>query len=280
MAVLLHAWDDPGAFGARCTSFLAPHEAENNLLFGLTHAIRRRRYDRWQAWTLERDDQVVSVALQTPPKNLVVSLGDEATMIALADALYEAHPDLPGVNGPEPAARAFVDRWIERSGGAFERTFAQRIYALRAVHHPSGVPGAARPASRQDLDLAMRWMFGFEGEAVGEVADEAERRSWAEARIADSELTLWEVDGVPVSMAGSSGPTPNGIRVGPVYTPRAERRRGYGSAVTAAESARRLAEGYRFCFLYTDLANPTSNSIYQRIGYEPVCDAGMYRFTA
>jgi predicted GNAT family acetyltransferase len=76
-----------------------------------------------------------------------------------------------------------------------------------------------------------------------------------------------------VSLAGFGGPTPHGIRIGPVYTPRQQRGRGYGSAVTAAVSQLNLGRGRRFCFLYTDLANPTSNAIYLRLGYEPVCDS-------
>jgi uncharacterized protein len=89
---------------------------------------------------------------------------------------------------------------------------------------------------------------------------------------------LWEDDGAPVSLAGWGGPTPNGIRIGPVYTPSHRRGHGYGSAVTAAVSEQQVASGKRFCFLYTDLANPTSNSIYMRIGYEPVCDSIDYGF--
>jgi hypothetical protein len=88
---------------------------------------------------------------------------------------------------------------------------------------------------------------------------------------------LWE-DEEPVSLAGWGGRTPNGIRIGPVYTPPEHRRRGFGSAVTAEVSARQLAAGRRFCFLYTDRANPTSNKIYMDLGYEPVCDSVYYAF--
>jgi hypothetical protein len=83
-----------------------------------------------------------------------------------------------------------------------------------------------------------------------------------------------------VSVVGAGGETPNGIRIGPVYTPPEVRNRGYASALTAAASADQLARGRRFCFLFTDLANPTSNKIYQAIGYEPVCDMDQYRFDA
>jgi predicted GNAT family acetyltransferase len=63
-----------------------------------------------------------------------------------------------------------------------------------------------------------------------------------------------------------------------VYTPPGRRGRGYATALVAALSAELLAAGRRFCFLYTDLANPTSNRIYQRIGYERVCDSAEIRF--
>src|SRR5205823_10825158 len=92
-------------------------------------------------------------------------------------------------------------------------------------------------------------------------------------------LVLWD-DGGPTSVAGFGGATPNGIRIGPVYTPPELRRRGYASALVAALSQRMLDQGRRLCFLYTDLSNPTSNRIYRAIGYEPVCDSKEYRFAA
>jgi predicted GNAT family acetyltransferase len=98
-----------------------------------------------------------------------------------------------------------------------------------------------------------------------------------DARLAGGGFALWE-DGEPVSMAGWGSPTPNGMRIGPVYTPPERRGRGYGSAATAAASAEQLAAGRTFCFLYTDLSNPTSNKIYMDIGYEPVCDSIEYAF--
>ena len=89
---------------------------------------------------------------------------------------------------------------------------------------------------------------------------------------------IWEADGKPVSMAGYSGPTPNGIRIGAVYTPKDQRRKGYASACTAGLSQHLLDLGFQFCFLFTDLLNPTSNHIYQQIGFEPVSDVDQYSF--
>ena len=128
------------------------------------------------------------------------------------------------------------------------------------------------------MDLAAAWFHAFGMEAQPHLAGTAaEARANAERWIAGGGLRLWE-DGVVVSMAGASGPTPNGIRVGAVYTPPDKRRRGYASALVAALSQEQLDTGKKFCFLYTDLANPTSNKIYQDIGYEPVCDIDEYIF--
>jgi uncharacterized protein len=91
-------------------------------------------------------------------------------------------------------------------------------------------------------------------------------------------IYLWEDDDEVVSLVGAGGATPHGIRIGPVYTPPERRGRGYGSSLTAAAASDQLDRGRRFVFLFTDLANPTSNKIYRAIGYEPVCDVDMWRF--
>ena len=94
----------------------------------------------------------------------------------------------------------------------------------------------------------------------------------------DGDFAVWEDGGFPVSLAGWGGPTPNGIRIGPVYTPPERRGRGYAGALTAGVTRTLLDAGRRFCFLFTDLSNPTSNALYARIGYEPVADVDMWRF--
>jgi predicted GNAT family acetyltransferase len=158
---------------------------------------------------------------------------------------------------------------------------AQRIYQLEAVSPVRGVPGSLRRATTADRELVIDWMTAFHAEAGSTAEPRRAALRAAETRLdsPDSALYFW-VDGAPVSMAGYTGPTPNGIRVGPVYTPPEHRRRGYASACVAALSQLLLDDGRRFCFLFTDLSNPTSNHIYQAIGYRPVCDVDEYRFLA
>ena len=142
------------------------------------------------------------------------------------------------------------------------------------------MPGAPRRASEADLELLRRWLLDFSREALHEKEpDESRIERTLRQRLEGDEpsFLIWE-DGEPVSLAGSGGNTPSGSRIGPVYTPPEYRGHGYGSAVTAAITRARLDAGRRFCFLYTDLANPTSNKIYVDLGYERVGDSREYSF--
>ena len=139
------------------------------------------------------------------------------------------------------------------------------------------MPGRARDYEPGDRELVLRWLSAFIEEALPEglheePADILDRR----LELPDDGVVLWD-DGEPVSLAGFGAPTPNGVRVGPVYTPPDKRGRGYASALVADLTASLLAGGRAFCCLFTDLANPTSNSIYQHVGYRPVTDVDQWR---
>ncbi|MBM2822017.1 MAG: hypothetical protein HW413_763, partial [Thermoleophilia bacterium] len=173
----------------------------------------------------------------------------------------------------------FSESWAARNGPGRQRRVAQRIYRLTELRPVEHARGHARTATDADRELLVGWVNAFVAEALpqGAPGGDAERTVDARLRTGAGGFTIWDDDG-PVSLAGWGGRTPNGVRIGPVYTPPEHRRHGYGSAVTAAVTAAQLAAGRRFCFLYTDLANPTSNKIYADIGYEPVCDAIDYSF--
>ena len=149
-----------------------------------------------------------------------------------------------------------------------------RIYEIRrpptSVYQP---PGVIRPIAESDLDLVTSWLAAFVSELGA--AEPRQPAQIARTRLAAEDLYVWS-DGGPVSMAGFGGKTPNGVRVNLVYTPEANRRRGYASACVAALTQILMDRGNRYCALYADLANATSNAIYQRIGYEHLCDAAEY----
>jgi predicted GNAT family acetyltransferase len=162
----------------------------------------------------------------------------------------------------------------------------QGVYALEQVEPLDPVPGAARVAKDDDFGLLLRWWIAFGEEVLhegGPGREDAEENVRHKLRSPTGGFLLWEDDGDAVSLAGWGGPTPNGIRVGPVYTPPELRGRGYATALTA-ELSRQLLDGTlfeggrRFCFLYTDLANPTSNAIYERIGYRKVAESAEIIF--
>ena len=210
----------------------------------------------------------------------MLSLGFEPkSVLLLAEDLCEHHPTLPGVLGPVGAARSFAETWQELAGQPYRKKKAQRIHRLEKVIPVEGVPGRLRRATEADRELLMKWFVAFAAEALGEDVDPHTAARSVEAYLGTEGvgLYLWE-DRRPASTAGRSRPTPNGVTVNYVYTPPERRNKGYASACVAALSQRLLDEGYRYCFLFTDLANPTSNRIYKAIGYEAVCDVDEYGF--
>jgi hypothetical protein len=272
----IERFDDVRSFYERVGPFLGAREAEHNLLLGFRTRLERDAHafgpdDPYLAAALE-GDSVVGVATRTPPFNLVLSLMEPATAAAFADAL--AGEPLPGVIGPLDAGEAFVAHWPAPASVVVE----ERAYEATELIPPRETTGTMRRAGEADRELLVEWMTAFLEEAMGELDDVSAAAS-VDHRLADPHgaLAIWE-DGEPVAFAGYGSPTPSGMRVGPVYTPPALRGRGYASALTAAVTAEVLASGRRFCFLYTNLANPTSNSIYQRIGYRPVLDVNVWRF--
>jgi uncharacterized protein len=268
-----------GDFLEAAGDFLVAREAEHNLIFGICSSLREtpERYGEPYLAVVVRGETVVAAAIQTPPFRLVLSEVDdpEAIDVIVEDVLTR---DLPGVTGPAEQTRAFAQAWNARGGPSASLYMSERIYRLSAVRPPRPVAGRYRMAKTADRDLAIEWTEGFMRDAFGEV-DPAEVAADVDRWLArrGRTLYLWD-DGDPRSLCGVGGQTPNGTRIGPVYTPTALRGRGYASALVAAVSQAELDAGRRFCFLFTDLANPTANHIYQTIGYEPIRDVHAYRF--
>jgi predicted GNAT family acetyltransferase len=198
---------------------------------------------------------------------------------AIAHNLLEHSWFVFGVNARVPLGERFAATWTRLTGTRATPAVEERVFELREVIHPRYSPGRMRHATPDELELVAQWYVDFVDEALTGVeardADGARRR--AERGIAAQTIYVWD-DGGPVSLAGVARPTPHGITIGPVYTPPQRRGRGYASSLVAALSQRMLDEGRAFVTLFTDLANPTSNHIYQAIGYRPVCDYTLYRF--
>jgi uncharacterized protein len=272
---------DATQFLERVQPFLLRREAEHCLILGLLHELQAGEV--WGAVSplmasVEERGEIAAVVLMTPPRNLIISwTSEDSTIETIARELHAKGVGIPGVNGSAAIAQKFALLWSQLSGRSFRIHMAQRIYQLSRVISKTRAAGRLREPDEADDELLRRWRAAFSVDVEGIDREEAER-SAAHPLPKSRRPVLWDVEGVAVSMAGFSGPTPNGIRIGPVYTPPELRGRGFAGACVAALSQKLLDDGRKFCFLYTDLANPTSNHVYQTIGYEPVTDATVYSF--
>lgn len=264
---------------------LEAEEAANSLLLGV--CLRMRDLPEYvdappYLATVHDGADLVLAAMITPPHNLVLSSAhppDPNGLALVADDLIEQAWQPPGVLAPVALAQSFVELWQQRTGQSATLQVRERLFELRTVNHPVYPTGRLRLAVASDLELLARWLTAFGHEALGESSEVSEQiYKMAERAIRNGNYYFWD-NGEPVTLVGKGRPTAHCISIGPVYTPPERRNRGYASAAVAALSQALLEEGYRDCVLFTDLANPTSNSIYQKIGYRPITDFHLYLFS-
>jgi hypothetical protein len=271
------------AYLERAGGFLEVHEAENNLVFGICSNVQAdpTQYEAppYLA-TVVHGDKVVGSAIRTPPWRLVLAVMDHPGAVhRLVDDLVDE--ELPGVVGPIETADAFSEAWSRAKGLTTRRIRGTRAFRLRHVVPPRPAPGEMIRAGEAYRAVLREWLEAFHEEAIGPGGPGSDYDAAVERAIQGRgrNMYLWLDDGRPVSLTGVGGLTPHGIRVGPVYTPPELRGRGYASNLVAAASRLQLESGRSFVFLFTDLANPTANKIYQAIGYEPVIDFAEWDFT-
>lgn len=216
--------------------------------------------------------------LQTPPYPMLLAAVPPGCAGDLVAVLGEG-PGMPAaVNAATRDAQDFLAAWTAATGGTGTQRQRSRLYQLAELTPPDPpANGAARQATAADRDLLITWHEEFEAEATGAGPENAERT--VDDRLSDDGLILWEDGGEPAAMAGLSRQVAGVARIAGVYTPRPLRRRGYGGAVTTAASRTARARGAAEVVLFTDLANPASNALYQRLGYRPVEDRVLIELT-
>jgi GNAT superfamily N-acetyltransferase len=229
--------------------------------------------------TVWDNSTLVGAAIRTPPYPLVSTGLGSSGIYCAAYELARALPTLNGVRGLRRTAVAFADAWHAVTGHSTAVTTEERLYRLGALRAPDNVAGGHRDATDDDRGVLVDWVERFFGEAFGDPRDNdaGERFVSTADRIGDR-FVLWVVGGEPVSMAMVRAPASGVSRIGPVYTPPDRRGHGYGSAVTAAAAALARLHGAADVVLFADLANPVSNAIYQRIGFEPVAEMARIDF--
>jgi len=224
--------------------------------------------------SVERGGEVLGCALRSPPHQLLLTDMPIEAVDATARSVARACPTIPAVLGIPELALTFAGAWTELTGVTARPGTEQRLYRLDAVT-PLPAPGRLRRARLEDAPLVRGWADAFARDVHMRFGPGEERvAGWVEQR----SLYIWEDGAEPVSMAVAHGVTPNGIRIGYVYTPPERRRRGYAGACVADLSQRLLDEGRAFCVLYADLSNTTTNALYQRMGYRPIQDVRDYYF--
>lgn len=272
------------AFLQRAQVALLENEVANSLMLGIS--MRLRAYpERIQAapflFTIESQPRCIDLAaVMTPPHNLILHCAAGChpdALEVLANHLIANRWAIPGVIGALPGSQQFAECWAQHTGCKVHLHQNERAFELRKVIPPQQAPGFMRLAEIDDLPTLAEWMRLFIFEAMHDEMSLDLARENTAMRIEDRMMYVWDTQG-PVSMAAVGRPTPHSIAVSYVYTPPRQRGRGYASNCVAALSQRMLDEGYQFCTLFTDLANPTSNDIYQRIGYRPIIDLAEYRF--
>lgn len=229
-------------------------------------------------------DGVKGVATQTGAYLVMLShMSDPAALSTMVSAQLAHAPRIPGVMGPPDVTLAHADLWAAHTGGSYTAGMAQRILQADHVVPPTDVAGSARKVTAADHAMLRQWFADFGSEAEHLPPDKARRA--ADGMISrlghDGGAMLWlDEAGTPVSIACFKGKTPHGIRIGPVFTPEEHRRHGYGAAISAVTTQRMLDLGFQFVCLYTDATNPTSNGVYESIGFTFVADSMQYRFSA
>jgi RimJ/RimL family protein N-acetyltransferase len=274
--------DDLESYAAEAGAFLRADPVANTVPLSVIETLRAQGTDAFAAEPLfgwwRSGAEVGAAFLLTGAYPVLLSAMPRHAATALADALAD-RPTVPtGVNGSASAAQAFAAAWERRTGRAAEVRMRQRLFRLGRLRSPDALPeGAVRVATTSDRRVVRDWFTAFEEEAQG---GGPVREALIDDRLGHGGILVWEVDGAPVAMAGRTRVAAGMARVGPVYTPPAHRRRGYGAAVTAALTRSALDAGAEHVVLFTDLANPTSNKIYQRLGYRPVDDRLVLGFGA
>jgi GNAT superfamily N-acetyltransferase len=277
MPIVIVRHEDHVRFGGRARPFLMREECANCFILGLLAPPDPRAAaptplpSPGTLWmTLESDGEVIGAATQTRPIALAVTRLPTDALDPLARTLADLDWPGRGFVGPVEAVDPLASLWAERSGWPMRQRVSLRLFALTDVVPPPPVAGRMIEAPLDQLDLIARWHDEFML-SIGEPVDDPRGR--ARQMLDERRLFAWEDAGQLRCLAASAGATPNGIRINHVYTPPDFRGRGYASNLVASLSQHLLDGGRRtFCSLFTDLANPTSNKIYQQIGYRPVAD--------
>jgi GNAT superfamily N-acetyltransferase len=291
----LRFFDDPLAFLEIAADHLAAQPVVSTVVAGVADKVLADRdagipwpdgVPCWFAVVLD-GDEVVGAAMRTAKFGsypaFLMPMAEEASLL-LARALIERDEPLKAANGALPAVRVFCDEMASRLGGETRVGQHTRLFELGDLVEPEPVAGRLRPAVVDEQPLITSWYDAFMADAdeqagrqPGDTAHETPGPEDMRRRIEGGRIFVWDDEsGEPVHVTAASQPSYGVSRIGPVYTPREHRGRGYASVAVGRVSALLRDSGERAC-LFTDQANPTSNRIYEALGYRRVVDMANLR---
>lgn len=261
-------------------ALLLQKEASNHLMLGLLDYFKTTISKDVNFGYIESNGEVIYAFMQTPPNHWIladVDQLDETIITNLATLLYKNIMKVSGIQGPTSFVERFIERWQRdrKVKAIFQKS--EWIYRLDQIQVTPSEQGQLVLATKRDHALLKSWIIQF-GKEAKEPMTEIKADQLATKYIENKSIYLWEVNGIPVSMANQSMGTKNIASINTVFTPDEFKRRGFATNTVAALSQKLLDEGYRSCCLYTDKENPTSNHIYQHIGYEMVGSSVVYTF--
>ncbi|NBJ69738.1 MULTISPECIES: GNAT family N-acetyltransferase [Clostridia] len=259
---------------------LLKKEACNNLMLGILERLQREQGNCYLGW-VEKDGRLLLPFLRTPPHNWVLPdlKGDlnKEVVQCMVEQIRNGGWEVPGVIGPESYATKFAEEWGKLTNCTASIHMRELIYQLNEVKRYPQQPGELMVAKEQDLSLLIDWLQQF-GKQAGEDISLQRAEQIARRFITEQSAFFWRVNDQLVSKVNRSRTTRNGATINAVFTPDRFKGNGYVTNAVAVLSQQLLNKGYQFCSLYTDVSNPISNYICQKIGYYKVGSAMVYAF--
>jgi predicted GNAT family acetyltransferase len=277
--------DDLGRFAALARPLLRElGTVEHGLHLGVLGQLEAGIHEEYRTWTVREGPDVVGIVLDTPPHPYAVALRPDRSATALAHAVVGAHVEVGDLTGPSTVVEPLATAWAGLVGGRATVLMAMHLlHCVEVVAPRDRPPGRRRKATIEDLPVVLAFTDAFRREALPnsrrEVDDDQRSARLARRLSGEHGLHLWETDEV-VSIAAIGMPAEGGERVASVYTPPRLRGRGYASALVAAVTQDAFDRGCSFVHLHTDVDNPLSNAIYERLGYERVGEQAVWRVEA
>lgn len=275
-------YENASQFERVARPFLNENEDVYSLFDGVLQGIKAGRYQNPLMATVNKGNQVLALIQMTPPHPLHLIISEEAQMEGILDfatkELFTRNFTISSVVGLKSVVNRYANKWQELSQCKIKVLMDQGVYRLDEVNRTlKKSSGTWRYATKEDISLIESWYQAFEMDTGLKISPLQIIKERVKQFLQDEEIFLWEDQEEVVSIMKKSRPTEQGITVSFVYTPKEHRKKGYARTMVAAGSEE-LLKHYKFCVLYTDMLNPTSNKIYQEIGYQKIADSVHVEF--